>query len=511
MKTTAIKYTLSLCMLLALSGYFKCHAQPIALDIEQKLNSGGSWWTNQDWLKIDDDNTGEWTGILFGKPNPNISRIGSIWSKNNKKLLSDSPMHNENVNIGIIDWFWSHRNAYPVFSFDGDWVFDPQPVVENINAKITSYGTGSISLTGPLKILNGSQGAGKVLTSDANGVASWQTPAGTLPAPLYVASGNVGIRTSTPAATLDVYNTTANARTSIFARGADPGFQLGFYNGNGNNPDDVVGSLGSSYNGGTISGSINFHRGVGTEQNFISFTTWNSGTPNMILSRGKGNQLENTFIGYTTSEISNISGKPSMGTFIKAGVDIGTNNSTSTPLLLDVHGNAHFNNDLGTADSTMTKVSINTDTYVPGCALTVAGPTYIGDWRTIESGDVDEAYLSTYNLWVDKGIVSPEYRIANVSEWADDVFDSEYNMPTLNEVEQYVSENGHLQGVPSAKEVKQNGYLMSKFNSTLLRKVEELTLYAIAMEKKANSLQEQLNELHEIKNELKALKANIKK
>jgi hypothetical protein len=37
-------------------------------------------------------------------------------------------------------------------------------------------------------------------------------------------SGNVGIGTTTPAAPLDVQNSTAGARTAIFARGGDPSF-----------------------------------------------------------------------------------------------------------------------------------------------------------------------------------------------------------------------------------------------------------------------------------------------
>lgn len=224
---------------------------------------------------------------------------------------------------------------------------------------------------------------------------------------------------------------------------------------------------------------------------YMDFFTFDLYTSNTVLG-----QLGNVGIGNETPHCR---------------LDVGTDNATSTSTLLHVHGSAHFNNDLGTTAATMTKVSINTDTNVPGCALTVAGPTYIGDWSTIEHSTVNADYIGTYNLWVDKGVVSPDFVLSDVSEWADDVFEPEYNLPTLKEVEQYVSENGHLHGVPSAKEVKENGYSVAKLNTTLLRKVEELTVYAIAMEKKASNLQQQLDELNELKNELKELKTSLQK
>jgi Chaperone of endosialidase len=74
----------------------------------------------------------------------------------------------------------------------------------------TQAPTAPLHVVGGLRLQNGSEGADKVLTSDANGVANWQTPA---PAPNYWTltgndiyknnSGNVGIGTSTPGFLLD--------------------------------------------------------------------------------------------------------------------------------------------------------------------------------------------------------------------------------------------------------------------------------------------------------------------
>jgi hypothetical protein len=76
---------------------------------------------------------------------------------------------------------------------------------------------------------------------------------------------------------------------------------------------------------------------------------------------------------------------------------------------------------------------------------------------------------------------------------ADFVFDSNYKLRPLSEVEQYVKEHKHLQEIPSAKEVEQNGVSLGEMQNKLLQKVEELTLYVIEL-KKENELQKKDNE-----------------
>jgi hypothetical protein len=70
--------------------------------------------------------------------------------------------------------------------------------------------------------------------------------------------------------------------------------------------------------------------------------------------------------------------------------------------------------------------------------------------------------------------------------WSDFVFYDDYKLPTLEEVEKHIKENGHLKDIPSEKEVLKNGILLGEMNAKLLQKIEELTLYTIAQEKKIN-------------------------
>ena len=74
------------------------------------------------------------------------------------------------------------------------------------------------------------------------------------------------------------------------------------------------------------------------------------------------------------------------------------------------------------------------------------------------------------------------------TDWADYVFEKDYKLPTLKEVEAYIEENGHLKDIPSAEEVEENGIDVGEMNKLLLQKIEELTLYAIELKKEIEEL-----------------------
>lgn len=76
--------------------------------------------------------------------------------------------------------------------------------------------------------------------------------------------------------------------------------------------------------------------------------------------------------------------------------------------------------------------------------------------------------------------------------WSDFVFDDNYRLPQLNEVEEFVKEHKHLPGIPSEAEVKEKGVSLGNISSKLLQKIEELTLYVIDIKKENDSLKAQL-------------------
>lgn len=78
---------------------------------------------------------------------------------------------------------------------------------------------------------------------------------------------------------------------------------------------------------------------------------------------------------------------------------------------------------------------------------------------------------------------------------ADYVFEENYNLRPLSEVESYVKENKHLPGVPSAAEISENGMSVSQMSNLLLEKVEELTLHMIELEKENKALKAEMEML----------------
>jgi hypothetical protein len=85
--------------------------------------------------------------------------------------------------------------------------------------------------------------------------------------------------------------------------------------------------------------------------------------------------------------------------------------------------------------------------------------------------------------------------IVTQTGWADFVFDEGYDLPTLAEVEAYIEEHGHLSNIPSAAEVETGGVRLGEIQAKLLQKIEELTLYIIAQEKRAAEQQQEIEAL----------------
>lgn len=85
--------------------------------------------------------------------------------------------------------------------------------------------------------------------------------------------------------------------------------------------------------------------------------------------------------------------------------------------------------------------------------------------------------------------------------WSDYVFNKDYNLLPLDKLENYIIENRHLPDVPSETEVLKEGLDVGEFNSLLLQKIEELTLYVIELNKQNNELNKKLINLQEQINE----------
>ncbi len=91
----------------------------------------------------------------------------------------------------------------------------------------------------------------------------------------------------------------------------------------------------------------------------------------------------------------------------------------------------------------------------------------------------------------------------NTTWWSDFVFNNNYKLRTLAEVETFITANKHLPDVPSETEILKNGIDVGNMQAIHMQKIEELTLYTIAQEKQLAAQQEAINKQQQEMEQLK--------
>ncbi len=87
----------------------------------------------------------------------------------------------------------------------------------------------------------------------------------------------------------------------------------------------------------------------------------------------------------------------------------------------------------------------------------------------------------------------------SIKKGCDFVFENNYKLMDLEELEQFVKTKQHLPEIAPAKEMVENGVNMKEFQMKLLQKIEELTLYTIEQENKIKELEKQNQTIEELK------------
>lgn len=115
------------------------------------------------------------------------------------------------------------------------------------------------------------------------------------------------------------------------------------------------------------------------------------------------------------------------------------------------------------------------------------------------SGNVGIGTTDTfgYRLAVNGTIGATEVKVETTSAWPDFVFDKDYELRTLDEVEKHIQSEGHLPEIPSEAEVLEEGINLGEMNAKLLQKIEELTLYLIEQNKRLDAAEKEIAELKE--------------
>lgn len=73
--------------------------------------------------------------------------------------------------------------------------------------------------------------------------------------------------------------------------------------------------------------------------------------------------------------------------------------------------------------------------------------------------------------------------------WSDFVFEKNYNLKSLSEIEKYILANKHLPEIPSANEIEKTGLNLGELIKLQMQKIEELTLYIIEQNKRIEALE----------------------
>ncbi|NND62584.1 MAG: hypothetical protein HKN48_05275, partial [Flavobacteriaceae bacterium] len=148
-----------------------------------------------------------------------------------------------------------------------------------------------------------------------------------------------------------------------------------------------------------------------------------------------------------------------------SGVKVGL--GVTNPLQkFHVKGKSYFDGNVGIGTSS------------PAEKLHVVGDAIITGFVGIGSNNPDS------ELTV-KGKIHAEEVKVDLSVPADYVFQkyftgasslmSDYSMPTISEVEEFIKTNHHLPSIPSAKNIKEEGLHLGEMMNLLLQKIEELT------------------------------------
>ena len=171
------------------------------------------------------------------------------------------------------------------------------------------------------------------------------------------------------------------------------------------------------------------------------------------------------------------------------GVQGFTANDDYTGTSYGVYGYAYTSSNVGTR--------VGVYGYAAGAATNWAS-YFVGS--NYMSGDLRIATTvaaTGYALSVNGKIACEEVLVQDNISWPDYVFNEDYNLMSLEELESSIKENNHLPGLPPASEVEENGFNVADMQRRVLEKVEELTLYTI----------EQGKLIQDLQNEVKTLKA----
>jgi hypothetical protein len=189
-----------------------------------------------------------------------------------------------------------------------------------------------------------------------------------------------------------------------------------------------------------------------------------------------------------------------------SNITVTGNGSTATPFQISSVDNSLYANN-GTINQATTINSNrivdmnNSNIWFKTANSTSNGKIYIG------STAVYPSTTGNYKLFVEGGILTEKVKVAlrSTANWADYVFEKNYNLMPLKNVEEYITANKHLPGIDSASELSKSGLDLAEMQAKHMAKIEELTLYIIEQNK---AIEKNNKDIEELKGLVRKLTAN---
>ena len=225
--------------------------------------------------------------------------------------------------------------------------------------------------------------------------------------------------------------------------------------------------IGLTQEGGVGGAQVGFYATTGgaylqTHNNFDLWFSTNNGSAQMTLQKSTG------YVGIGTGSTS-----PAFKLDVDDRIRIKSGPGTSAGVWFNNINNTATIAFMGTYDANTTGIYGN-----------VSGWGLLMNTNTGNVGIGTATLTSKFN--VNGSIRSKEVVVE--TGWADYVFDKKYDLKPLAEVEKFIEKNNHLPGIPSAAEIEKNGLQLGDTQRKMMEKIEELTLYMIALEKEVKLL-----------------------
>jgi hypothetical protein len=216
----------------------------------------------------------------------------------------------------------------------------------------------------------------------------------------------------------------------------------------------------------------------------LTFSTRNSSTPNVLNEVMRIANNGNVGIGTTSTSTYKLN--------VAGNTLISGPSSTS---LLVVNGSTNNGTSHSGIQITSNNTSVGYFWYDSQQAALFIGPSSTSNSISFKNNAVGIGTLPRSNYLLDvAGYIRADQVVVN-STGADFVFENNYKLRSLKEVETYVKENKHLPDIATAKDMQENGVSVSEMQTKLLQKVEEITIYMIELKKENEELKSEIEKL----------------